>query len=701
MQPSQTITTNLDGEPTNLTIERQLSSNAAPGQARGRTGLATGSGSITLTSNNNRPWSTRTPATGAITIDAKADIGQPSHRIFTGEITRINGTAANPTLQADIQDPRLNKTPLNIQSGFFSTLLFPDATHLIRNALETLGYHTAPPLKNNDTLYLPLHGTPADPRRQTVLSEMGDHIAWANIDGEAAARLKADDFLGYYWRWDRDETSHPWTFINFKLDVGTTLTITVFGTQLAMQRTGANAWAVTIAGTTSPMSAAKTVNGRGTLAIRLTGGLSDRKINIRWASNDDGIILNPIGIPTPATPAIDPLAMFASGGNAYIFWALMRNESKVIFTPTALLEATGYTVNSVFSDNYDDAWAYAQQVAEQTVSALIRKEDGTIALKSKEYLRGLDQPSKKTLGVDHLANLDWFKDYDETADRIEQYFTPVEESNATETVWEADSIIRVPANSYKDVNVVLEGVNSHRDLPFAQALTDPPEATMSRWIAFTTASGTSTMPGPDALKIVRNSTTPSEGSLRIHNTTNQTLWIRTENGNPALWLRSIATTRKGEQELIEIGASKEAARNTFTHDAGTSIQHYSDASNLAAWWWANLAGEPKTQISNISVLFDPSLKIADIITIYDPLFTNIRARALITRVSHDISADTHRTNIDVAILAVTALDVAKYFHAIDSDMTALERATWLQNKLGANVTAFQAAQWLEDNIVEI
>lgn len=701
MQPTQTIVTNLDGETTNLSIERQLSSNAAPGQARGRTGLATGSGSLTLVSNTGRPWSTHTPATGPITINAKADIGQPSHRVFTGEITRINGTAANPTLSADIQDQRLNKTPTNIQTTFLNNLFYPDATHLIRTALEALGYHAAPPRQKGDTLWLPLHGTPADPHGRGLLGDSGNGATWANINGEAAAHIRPATALSYYLTWNTDSTNHPTTYVNVQLEPGSRLNIKIFGTTIGILRTETNQWKWVANGVELFFDWTAPTGNRGTLAIALGGGLTNRIAAAQWVSPDGS--MNPLvgyaAGSAAATP--DALVFSSTSGNAYVYWAVMRNSGPPAFTPNAFLEATGFTLSNVFAEELDDAWAYAQQVAEQTVSALIRREDGTIALKAKEHLRGINTPSTKVLGVDNLANLDWVKDFEEAADRVEQYFTPVEWSGATETVWEAETIIRIPANGFKNVKVSLDGVNADGYLPFDQALTDPPELTKSRWIAFTTASGTSPMPAATALKITATARTPNEGNLRIENTTNQTLWIRTEGGNPALWLRSNNATRKGEQELIEIGASKETARNTFTHDAGTSIQNYTDASNLAAWWWANLAGEPRPQINSINVLFDPSLKVADIITIYDPLFTHIRARALITRVNHDISADTHHTNIDVALLAVTALDVAKYFTAINPTMTALQRAQWLQAQLGSTVTALQAAQWLEDNTVEI
>lgn len=341
------------------------------------------------------------------------------------------------------------------------------------------------------------------------------------------------------------------------------------------------------------------------------------------------------------------------------------------FIPTARIGASGFAADAQLPIGQDDAWSFIQQTAGEVMGAAGLDEEGKFFFIGKDRLRGLDNPSVEQIGVDGLADLPWSISDDDVADRVTVSYTPVEEvttANPTQTVWEATEVIQVNAGQTRSLTADFDGLAAAN---FGDWLFDADfNATNgSRWHVYRTREGTdSVVPSGSELKIVTEQVTASRVRIRITNTTASTLWIRDEGGGPYLILRARYTARRGEQMSVEIGAPEDKSVAPFSHDGGTSIQAFEDASSLAAWLFAVLS-EPLPVLESVEVVPDPSHRIGQVITIYDPLFTGIRARAIIAGVSQSGAAGSYKQTLKLALLAVTVDDALSFAETLTNTNT--------------------------------
>lgn len=707
--PQSLITTPLPGKVSAWSVDADLQGTGVPGQARTRSGVSTRGGQITVTEASGKPWKASIVPGQPVTIDAALDRSIAASRLFTGKITSLSASSAiSPELVATVKEATPKKRALTLPY-YTPEVTSGDMSRLVHDAARICGWYTAPPVDKTDFLNAPLHGSMiANVGMVSTNSEGGK---WVTVDGKCALQLEAGHSHGYMQRPEPVGSSHG--TVSLKLKFGATNTLTIIYMQVAFTITRAgNTLTITGDGqtVTTPI-----IGETGVLQITqdfewaFAHTIYTVTSRFRWIAEGS----------TPPAPTegwsslidsstdgvvdIDWLMIAGAATTPPIFWVVAREGSEAVtLTPTAKIEASGFTMRYALIDQQDSAWEFLQRITDQMMGAALVTDLGTLEWYSKDRLRGGGVTSSEALKTDRLGDLPWTVDLEQVADRIEVVWTPNEittTASASQTVWEAEGPIRVAGKSSTTVDVVLDGMVVGGLSSFTQSTTGT-EISGSRWIAFTTAEGTSTIPADTAIQVEIKWLTPAKFRLTITNTTSGTLWIRTESGGGGLILRTDQVVRRGDQQTFGLGASEEAAENPYRHDGGDSIQTLEDAQNLAAWLQSTLTG-PLPVLQGVPVRPDFSRKLGQVITIYDPRNTGIRSRALIYGISNSqTGAADIKQSLNLALLGFTIADKATYFISKNPIMTISQRALWLQATLG-DVTLNEAAAWLEANGVEV
>ncbi len=710
--PQSRVTTPHTGSVESWSVDSDLQGAGVPGQTRARSGVSTRGGTVTFLNDSGEPWKASALPGQSITIDAASDIGLPLSRIFTGQITALHASSAlSPQITAIVKEIAPKKRALTLPY-YTPEITGGDTARLIRDAASVLGWTTAPPTHSADFLHAPLCGHLAgNPGR---LSPNSDGGRWITVDGQCALQLDAGSNLNYMFRPEPSDANWGTVSIRTKMLSGQKFDLAFNGVNMTVERVGDTLTFTTVrAGT--PTSQSITISGTtGVLQINQrrnylpSQGIDSVLTRIRWIA-DGTTPTNPTlgwsqittmdGVPIPT----DWLVIRGGATMPPMYWIVARDNYDLVYhQPTALIEASGIRMDYVLLDKQESAWEFLKSVTDQVMGATLITEAGELVFYSKDRLRGLGAASTEIIGTDTVADLPWSVDIEEVADRVEVAWTPAERTvtnSATQTVWVSETPTRITAKATVRIPVTLDKVAVGALDGFTQDTTGT-ATTGSRWIAFTTADGTSPLPAEDAIKVQIVWHTPASFTLAITNTTNGTLWVRDENGGGGLTLRAYDVTRPGEEQVYAIGASEETAENPYRHDGGTIIQSVEDAQNLAAWLHSTLS-EPLPVLQGVEV--DPHMgrKLGQIITIYDPSNTAIRSRALIYGVSNSQSGPAEQTQtLNLALLAFTIADKAKYFMNINPSMTINQRAQWLQANVG-DLTLNQAAAWIEKNGVEV
>lgn len=341
------------------------------------------------------------------------------------------------------------------------------------------------------------------------------------------------------------------------------------------------------------------------------------------------------------------------------------------FVPSARIGLSGFAANAQLPMDTGDAWDFIQSTTSQVLGAAGLDEDGKFFFIGKDRLRGVSNSSVEQIGVDGLADLPWSISGDDVADRVTVAYTPVVDVNlwnATQTVWEATEVIQIAAGATRTITADLDGVAAEL---FGDWLYDDnfTATTGSRWHVYRTREGTDTVvPSGNELRISTEQVTASQVRIRITNTTAVTLYIRDESGGPYLILRARNTSRRGETQTVEVGAAAADAVEPFDHDGGMSIQTFEDAQSLAAWLYSVLS-QPLPVLESVEVVPNPARRIGQVVTVFDPVFTGIRARAIIAGVSQSGAAGSYKQTLKLALLAVTVDDAMSFAETLTSTNT--------------------------------
>lgn len=706
-EPSSRVVTSLPGEVIDWQIDRELTGSGVPGQARARSGLAVGGGTVTLRSLAGDAWKPDILPGGEVTIDARADVDEPSSRVFTGKSLSVSaGSALAPILSLEVQD----NIPRRRKFVWTGDVLRPDRVYppvkddvagMINAAARAAGFYTTPPRTSTTLLSVSMQGT--------VIPDVGTRysshpLGWELEFPEGPDFTEEDGRIcfrkAYTFYPSRGYEEGTLTFLRIgdgSFGVGLDFGPLPFDGMSVFRFNG-------IVYSISGLSTDKCV-----YEVRHQKIVSGYRIQLRardwptgdWTAWTPWLQRN---LPNPNDWPFRSVGVSGSTGSGVSFLTIREGlTGDGDFIPNARMTLSGIEAGGQLPMGADDAWEYIQQAASEVMGAAGLDENGDFFFIGKDQLRGVDNPSVEQIGIDGLTDLPWSITSDDVADRVEVTYNPVEETTTTnysQTVWEATEVIQINGGATRTITADFEGVAAAQ---FAVWSLDPDftATTGSRWHTYRTATGPdSGPPGIMDLQFTTEQITPSRVRIRITNRTSQTLWIRTEDGGPYLILRANYTARRGEQQVVEIGASETDAQTPFRHDGGTSIQTYEDASSLAAWLHAVLA-QPLPVLDSVQVAPNPARRIGQVVTIYDPLFTGIRARALIAGISQSGQAAPYTQTVTLALLAVTLHDKAISFQKINPAMTISQRAAWLQTQLGPTATLTDAAVWLEKNSIEV
>ena len=687
VQPSSSVTVaGIAGEVVEWSIDRDLTGSGVPDQARARSGFATGSGSVTLASVSGEPWRPTVLPGGGVQISARADVDAPASSVFSGRVDTVGAASArSPHLTLDVKDRIPARKPVSIASSLYDDSEGnQDTSTLIEQAARRLGFRVSPPPVASTILSAPLHGfiRPEVVRGEQLSGGGWNSITWAASRGRCVLALNVGVVFA-----PRDEPlavgeTHTITFsvtrgmdpqyrfyvvyadiqVYFGYDNGSTY-VAVGGSGNV---TGSFDDGLTVDEFTVEMQYERTSLGSHRCRIR-------RFVN-GTPSSWGGWVTKPWRDYAGLVFAAASGAEFAPPLDVWgVAWVTVRigTTGDGAYIPTARIDGSGFTTAGMMPLADDDAWALAQGVAAQVLGAAGIDEDGSFYFIGKDRLRGFKNPSKEQVGIDGLADIPWSINSDGVADRVTVTFNPLNRFGSSithETIWEATEVIRVDAGRTFTTIVEFENLVPGSTWQFLQAQTDPVESTYSRWIAFSTAEGPSDPVSEYWISVRTEKLSAQRMRLHIQNASTRTLWIRDASGGPALYLRAAFITRPGETQQVEVGLPEDQAQTPFSHDGGTSIQSYEDATNLASWLYSVLS-TPLPVLQGIQVVPNPARRIGQVITVYDPQFTGVRARALIYGISQSQSDGRYEQTLNLALLAVTIDDALSFAETLTSATT--------------------------------
>lgn len=665
-------------------VDRQLSGGGVPGQVRTRSGFATATGSVSALSKPGTPWRPTVIPGGGVTIDARVDGGAPVERIFTGVSTATSaGSALAPVLDVSLADRTPKPVQINLDSGslpFSSAYPIYENCFSIDSAARALGFKSSPDSAGAIASW-PLHGTSLQNHSGASYQNYGV-INWGSFGGEcmAAGDARSVDisqpftvesvvtYSGHYWNGGLGSSgvglcrfsrfvSGAWGEIWLDMREEE-ISFGVFRPRLRMLTTAGGSTPVMTSWLPHDLPVGEKFYVEVVLSFESTSLITGR-----WRAAPLGEQVAWTSFTASSSFGADPYDRCNARGNETcgLAWATLRpgSEGDGLFLPTAIIDASGFNSHAPMIGVAGDAWSIAQEVADQTLGAAGIDEEGRFYFIGKDRLRGLGVQSKEIIGIDDLADIGWSISADGVADRVTVAYRPPDiystSGTGASTVWEADGVIEVRAGQTVNVRVDFVDMAVGYLEWFSQATTDPVNAEGSRWIAFSTREGSSPPVPSGALWVTPTSHSPTRASISILNRTSGTLWIRDVNGGPGLFLRSTSVARAGEPLQVSVGTDEGKALSPFTHEGGSGIQILDEALLLAGWLHANLS-EPLPVLDGVSVVPDLSRRIGDVVTVYDPDLTAIRARCLIYGVHNSASASGIEQSLDLALLAVTVDD---------------------------------------------
>lgn len=358
--------------------------------------------------------------------------------------------------------------------------------------------------------------------------------------------------------------------------------------------------------------------------------------------------------------------------------------------PTAVLDASGVTVDNPIIPAEENGWEAIQQIATATLGGAWVSEAGILVYRGRDWMRGLGASSETIVSESSLADVAWSISRDDAADRVTVTYQPPDLKTVTDNsllVWEATEAVEVAAGGTVTIYADIEGTakNLADWLPVWDAT---PAARYSRWAAATSRDGGGTQPADTALQITATMAGTSRVRIKITNTTGTRLWTVDGTGTPTLILRANLSARAGETVTLTAGAQEDASTAPLDIDLGAFVQRYADAQQILDWTWSQVQ-EPRATIEGVRVKPSLARQLGDIIRITDSQ-TALSAKALISGISLTGSAGQYEQTLDLVLLDVTFYDLsqnsgAKTFAQLSTDWAGLTFAqvSDLINSIGA------------------
>jgi hypothetical protein len=690
---------------------RDLTGGSLPGQVRGATGFALGSGSASVHVADGR-----TPWTGGGTLPGRSctlEAGHGGDRLpqATAQVRSVNASSALSTervlpLEDDLRGMRSPMTgDLSVQYGYAVgevALLGVDAVSLLAAAGRAGGFRATPPplaaagFLTGTLASIPAQGTPeAEVGRVSGASSTTRWVRMAPVADWGGARLVG--FVGGAINasvTDPDPTLRsPWSHVVLVAvvprDPDAGAGPAFINTTIAPdEATGLPAFSVGIRrfrdGFTSLTWGADTqLNTSATSDLivadfDMKASTGPRARFWRGAAAGWSAWWTPPS--APAVPAVARVIQVTANIGAtatpvagvQVIRGVAATADAVLadllaFTPSADLEPARVSLQVPDIPADASAWQVVQEVAASTLGAAWIDERGRLVYRSRDSLRGAGAPVE-TLGVDGLADLPWSISVDDVADRVSVSYSPPvvvtspQDAPPRVTVGRAAAAVRVPAFNTVVVDVDLDGAAAEIDENWLPLWGGGSTADWSRWAAATSADGGGTQPADGALSIRSVLLNPRRARLTITNNTFDTLWTVDGTGAPSLIIRGRLLATPGEPVTISSGLAEDVAVNALDVDLGSYVQDDATAQEMLAWI-TGMVTAPLPVLEDVEVVPDLRRQLGDVVTVVDPDHTGVRSKALVVGVRNAGRVGSLTQQLRLAVLDPTFNDLDRYLAA--------------------------------------
>lgn len=689
---------------------RDLTGGSLPGQVRGASGFALGSGSAAVhVADGRTPWAGGSTLPGrSCTIEAGHGGDRlPQAAAQVRSMSAGSALSAERTLSLEDDLRALRSPAAQAVSGIIplgwaagTTPLSTDAASVIASVGAAAGFHAVPPPLSGCVLSLPLQGdyVAAVGSSQVVYNPPASspwHAAygWAG-DDKGARRIAWSGPAG---------GSRP--EIECRTDSAAATSVVVVMGHLSVAD---GSWAARVACTMGEpgelgdwprVMAYRSVDGTvharvrtefdaSTLIDSTTPAGKPVVVHLDWTSGQLRARVSTGGAWT-AWSAYSPATLVKIGPVARVF---VRSEHEsvatygvqVIDTPTgAAADAARDAAEAwVSSASIEPArvpmvippapgrapWETVQAAAAGTLGAAWIDERGSLVYRSRDSLRGADAPVQ-TLRVDGLADLPWSVSTDDVADRVQVSYAPPVWSTASSSadaefhvVWEATEPIRVPAGGTVEVLADLGTTVGRGAFPFLPAWDALMGWSWSSWAAAPSPGGGGTQPPDTAIQVTAVQRSASSYTLTVRNTTAGVLYLVDGTGAPHLRLRSPYAARPGQLVTIASGLTEDVAVNALDVDLGSYVQDDATAQEMLAWI-TGMVTAPLPVLEDVEVVPDLRRQLGDVVTVVDPDHTGVRSKALIVGVRNAGRVGSLTQTLRLAVLDPTFNDLDRYLAA--------------------------------------
>lgn len=337
--------------------------------------------------------------------------------------------------------------------------------------------------------------------------------------------------------------------------------------------------------------------------------------------------------------------------------------------PKAVLQPLGGDAGIPWAPAGDDVWQVIQDYASANLGAVIIGLDGIARVLTRADLAGATEPSEPLGPIDVGAEFDdlpWAIDPEDSADRVEVTYTPpaitdadVGSTTLAPVAWQAEEILSIPAGETITIPAVFEGRAAVGIFETFVIPGDPSPwwSQSSTVIAFDNPDAVGSPLPESALRISVTQTSPTTATIKVQNRHGATVYLVDGNGEPCLILRARSVATFETPQVIESGASKEAAQRPLEVNLTPWVQSKSQAQAIADYLWGRVSGGGAWKAVTVRCRLDWSLEIGQV----RPLVhgeTDLRVQALVTKVHYDGSPEQIAQSLDLVLVPWTYADFA-------------------------------------------
>jgi len=678
-------------------IARQLTGSLLPGQVRAGTGFSVASGSVGFpqTAPPLSPWgkgAQKLVPGGRCSVYATPDAGASRLALGSFLANQASGAVSDPAVTVDLIEDQARLRKRVAVPGLSDVVgtIGVDAVWLIDQIARTGGYYATPKPSPSCVGSLPLQGSVIAERGTATLA--GSPVAgWQTINRRVYPAPSGSGSIALAL--SPSASRNGSLFLTFNVSGTATLTgglvnIVVDAGALTV-KAGSGSAVTYAAGGSAAWPDRVQVEIQCTLA-----GATYTEVKARARTGPaaawSGFSTATLSVPADSSNA-DVTAVTVSGSSAVSgLQVTTAADTGLWAAPTAMLDASGVTLDNPLIPADGDGWDVIQQIAAATLGGAWVSEAGALTYRARDWMRGLGAPSETIVSETSLADVSWSIGGEDVADRVTITYQPPDLKTVTNSsllIWEATEAVAVGPGGTVTIYADIEG--TAKNLASWLPIWDPTAATQfSRWAAATSRDGGGTQPADTALQITATMTGTSRVRITITNTTGTKLWTVDGTGTPTLIVRANLSARAGETVTLTAGAQEDGAATPLGVDLGAWVQRYADAQQILDWVWSQVQ-EPRATIQGVRVKPSLARQLGDIIRITDTQ-TALSSKALISGINLTGSAGQYEQTLDLVLLEVTFYDAsqnfgAKTFAQLSTDWAGLTFAqvTDLINSIGA------------------